>query len=113
MSNSDEQLIQAKLEQGINKNSSHIFRNKEGHLSEDTPENRQLFIETVRDPRNYLGRDKYGTQWYAKTLVTGEQIWVQVRNEEIRNAGKNPMPKTWHPGTGFSSYTRPNSQNKL
>jgi hypothetical protein len=105
MSNVDEQAIRAKLEQGINKSSRHIFRNKEGHLPDDTPENRQLFIETVREPGNYLGTDKYGTQWYAKTLVTGEQIWVQVRNDEIRNAGKNLIQKLWQPDTGFSSLT--------
>ncbi|HAA28925.1 MAG TPA: hypothetical protein DDW76_25150 [Cyanobacteria bacterium UBA11369] len=111
MSNTDQQAIRAKLEQGINKNARHIFRNKPGHLSDDTPENRQLFVETVIEPNNYLGTDKYNTQWYAKTLTTGEQIWVQVRNGEIRNGGKNPLPKTWHPDTGLSSSTQPNYQN--
>ena len=54
-------------------------------------------------PENYLGTDKYGTQWYAETLTSGAQIWVQARNDEIRNAGENSTPKTWHPETGLSA----------
>ncbi len=98
-----EEAIRAKLEAGIDKNARHIFRNNIGHLPDDTPDNRKLFIETVMEPSNYLGTDKYGTQWYTKTLPTGEQIWVQVRKGEIRNAGINPTSKTWHPDTGLSS----------
>ena len=103
MPDADQQIIRARLAQGISKNASHIFRDREGHLSQDTPENRQLFIETALEPQNYLGVDKYGTQWYAKTLANGEQIWVQVRKGEIRNAGRNLVPKAWHPDTGLST----------
>lgn len=103
MSDAQEEVRKAQLEAGINKNARHIFRNKAGHLPDDTSENRQLFIETVMEPSNYLGTDKYATEWYTKTLPTGEQIWVQVRKGEIRNAGINPTPKTWHPDTGLSS----------
>lgn len=106
MSDIDER-VRVKLETGIHKNARHIFRDKDGHLSNDTPQNRQLFIETVMEPRNYLGIDKYSTQWYSKTLTTGEQIWVQVRKGEIRNAGKNPIPKTWRPDTGLSGSNQP------
>jgi hypothetical protein len=102
MSNSDAEAIGAKLEQGINKNAKHIFRNRQGHFSEDNSQNRQLFLDTVMTSENYLGLDKYGTKWYGQTLSTGQQIWVQVRNGEIRNAGYNLPSKTWHSETGFS-----------
>lgn len=99
----DEQAVRAGLEQGISRNAKHIFRDREGHLSNDTLEHRQLFIEVVMEPENYLGSDKYGTQWYAKTLASGEQVWVQVRNGEIRNAGRNLTLKDWHPDTGLAA----------
>jgi len=102
MAEADEQAVRIKLEQGISRNAKHIFRDREGHFSIDTLEHRQLFIAVVR-PKNYLGSDKYGTQWYAKTLISGEQIWVQVRSGEIRNAGRNLIPKDWHPETGLAT----------
>lgn len=111
MSDRSGQAIRTKLEQGINKNARHIFRNKEGHLVDDNSQNRQLFLEIVMESSNYLGIDKYGTQWYAKISKAGEQIWVQVRNGEIRNAGTNSTPKTWQPDTGFSSPASPSSPN--
>ena len=92
----------ARLKSGIAKHSRHIFRDAEGHLAEDTPENRQLFVDVVMAPAHYLGADKYGTDWYAKTLPSGEQLWVQVRKGEIRNAGKNPIPKRWTAATGLA-----------
>ena len=103
MPDADQQIIRAKLEQDISRNASHIFRDREGHFSEDTLENRQLFIEIVMKPENYLGADKYGTRWYAEALTSGAQIWVQVRNDEIRNAVENSTPKTWHLETGLSA----------
>jgi len=107
MSNPDVEAIIAQLEQSINNNAKHIFRNRTGHFSEDNAPNRQLFVNTVMNPKNYLGVDKYGTLWYGETLNTGEQIWVQVRNGKIRNAGYNMPPKIWHPETGFSSPNIP------
>ncbi len=99
-----DELTRASLERGISKNAGHIFRNRVGHLSEDTLENRQLLIETAMEPSNYLGQDKYGTRWYAKTLTTAEQVWVQVRKGEIRNAGMNLTPKTWNLYIGLTSF---------
>ena len=92
----------AQLEQGITRNARHIFREAEGHFSDDTPTHRQLFIDTAINPTHYLGGDRYKTDWYAQTLATGEQIWVQVRNGEIRNAGINPVPKRWSAETGLA-----------
>lgn len=84
------------------KNASHIFRDAPGHLSCDSPENRQLLISTVT-PDNYLGEDKWGNQWYARTQDDGSEVWVETRNgTEIRDGGVNPTPGKWDPQTGLS-----------
>ena len=90
------------LEQGLNKRASHIFRNIEGHFSEDTPANRKILINTALNPDNYLGIDKWGNNWYAQTQGDDTQIWVQVRNGEIINGGFNDIPRPWNTLTGFS-----------
>ncbi len=92
----------ARLESGIAKNARHIFRDAEGHIADDTPENQQRFVDVVMESAHHLNVDKYGTDWYDKTLPTGEQLWVQVRNGEIRNAGKNQSPKRWTAETGLA-----------
>lgn len=73
-------------------NLKHIFRNEPGHLA-DTPANRRLLIDTASDPKNYLGKDKFGNEWYAKTIEDGSQAWVQLRDGKIRNSGLNDTPK--------------------
>ncbi len=85
---------------------SHIFRNATGHLLNDTPAHRQLLIDTALDPGNFLGNDKYGTEWYAKINSDGTQIWVQVRNGIIKNGGVNQTPKPFNPQTGLSKISR-------
>jgi hypothetical protein len=82
------------------KNSKHIFRNSEGHFKSDTHENRKLLLEISNDKSNFLGIDKYGSEWYAKITNNGKQIWTQVRNREIRNAGINDTPRD------FSLYSK-------
>lgn len=98
----NQQAKRARLEAGIDKNGRHIFRNAPGHFAEDTSATRQLLLDTAADSNWYLGQDKYRTDWYAQTLTSGEQIWVQVRHGEIRNAGINSTPRPWHPNTGFA-----------
>ncbi|MFN8524644.1 MAG: RHS repeat-associated core domain-containing protein [Chloroflexota bacterium] len=75
----------------------HIFRDEEGHFTEDTPENRELIREVAGDPANYLGHNKSGVDWYAKILPDGRQVWVRVRDGKITNAGINETPRTWDP----------------
>ena len=82
----------------------HIFRNKEGHIT-DTPENRELLINVVKDSKNYLGTDKHGTNWYSKTLETGKQVWVTERNNLIRDGGINNSPKQFNINTGLCKLT--------
>jgi hypothetical protein len=80
----------------------HIFRQKEGHLAEDTFENRKLFIETVNDKNNYKGTDALGINWCAITNTDGTQVWVKERDGIIRDAGINLIPKSWDGVTGFT-----------
>lgn len=86
----------------------HVFREAEGHLV-DTPENRKLIRETANNPANYVGKDKYGNQWYSEIKSDGSQIWATVRNGRIQNAGKNLTPHTWDDETGYSQNPKKNN----
>ena len=70
---------------GIAENSaSHIFRDAEGHLAEDTPENRAL-IEGVVESKNYVRTGSEGDVLYRETLPNGTQVWAKVFNGAITN----------------------------
>jgi YD repeat-containing protein len=89
----------------------HIFDNsgtRDGHVP-DTPLNRQIIVRTANDAKAYLGTDKFGNKWYAKTLPSGAQAWASVRGTEIRNGGINPagQTKTFNPTTGLTAPTPP------
>lgn len=88
-------------------NVGHIFRDAEGHFLEDIAQNRVLLEHAANDKRNFLGLDKYGNEWYAEILDDGRQIWVQVRNGEIRNGGVNNPPKVYNSKTGLSNPNKP------
>ena len=74
----------------------------DGHFADDNQINRQLLIKTVLNLDNYLGKDKWGNDWFVKNLVDGKQIWVQTRNNEIINGGLNLTPRNWNSLTGLS-----------
>jgi hypothetical protein len=95
------------LNQSIEQRKAHIFRSVEGHFAHDTPANRQLLIDTVLNINNYLGKDKWGNDWYAQTRTDNTQIWVQIRKGEIINGGLNSIPRPWNSITGFSRITPP------
>jgi len=71
----------------------HIFRDADGHLREDTPENRRILIATASRPANFLGADRFGNGWFAGRRADGTQIWVQVREGRITNGGVNVIPR--------------------
>lgn len=70
----------------------HIFRDSEGHFTQDTPQARKIIEDIVADKNNYNGLDKYGTKWYSKITLEGEQLWAGVRDGKIRYAGVNNVP---------------------
>jgi hypothetical protein len=80
----------------------HIFRQKEGHLVEDTFGNRKLFLDVANDRRNYQGTDKHGVTWYDKINPDGSQIWVKTKNDIICDAGVNKVPIIWDNETGYN-----------
>lgn len=85
----------------------HIFRKSHGHIERDTVESRQLLEGTVTR-NNFLGTDSLGgSNWYARLLPDGRQIWVQVRNGQIRNAGINDEPYVFDPSRGMVHPTIP------
>lgn len=84
----------------------HIFRDKPGHLP-DTEENRSLILKTANNPKDYLGKDKYGNDWYSQTRADGTQIWVEARNGEIWDAGINSPPRDWNSQTRLKDQPFP------
>ena len=88
----------------------HIFRDSEGHMSEDTEENRQRLEDAANNKDNYLGKDAYGNEWYAENNPDGTQTWVQVRNGKIINGGVNNIPKEYNPNIGLSRSTKPSQK---
>jgi hypothetical protein len=87
------------------KNIKHILRDDPGHLP-NTPANRQLLLDVAGNPENFLGVDKHGNAWHAKTQSDGTQIWTSSRGGEIRNGGINSSPKPFTE-TGLSKGAPP------
>jgi len=67
----------------------HIFRFKEGHLTENTPTNRYLLEECANDINNRQGVNKDGNTVYAKRNSYGKQTWTYVRDGKIIDGGVN------------------------
>ena len=84
----------------------HMFRDADGHMKEDTPENRKKLEDVANDKDNFLGTDQYGNDWYAKNNPDGSQTWVEVRGNKIRNGGINSTPRPWNPSTGLSGLNK-------
>ena len=81
---------------------NHMFGNREGHLP-DTAESRALIINLVNDQDCYIGTDRRGNEWYARTNPDGSQTWASVRNGIVQNCGENSTPHVWDPRTGLSA----------
>jgi hypothetical protein len=75
------------------KNKEHIFRDAEGHLKEDTPDNRKILVDTIKG-EYFSHTDEHGKDIYARTLENGKQVWLHVWNgDEIRDGGVNDIPR--------------------
>jgi RHS repeat-associated protein len=64
---------------------NHLFKGP--NKLADTPQNRKI-IEQISN-RKTLGVDKYGKNWYAKTMPDGTQIYTYSQNGVIKGAGVN------------------------
>jgi hypothetical protein len=71
----------------------HLFRDADGHFSQDTPVNRQVLIEVASRRGNFVGTDRFGNDRFMETRTDGTQLWVHVRGDKITNGGLNPGPK--------------------
>ena len=78
----------------------HIFRDKTAHLP-DTPENRKMLTELANNKKCHIGKDKWGNDWHARNNEDGTQDWVEHRNQNISDGGRNQRPKTWDEVTGL------------
>ena len=79
----------------------HIFRDAEGHIPDNTLENRALLEDVANNIQNFRGIDKYGNKWFTKILEDGSEVWVESRNGNIFDGGINESPKQWKPDTGL------------
>lgn len=79
----------------------HIFRGKDGHLS-DTPDNRKTLYNLANDKSAHMGKDNRGLDWHIKLNEDGTQTWVTSLNGVIQNGGINNPPHKWDPMTGLS-----------
>jgi len=78
----------------------HIFADRSGHII-DTPQNRQLVLDTAKNQKNYMGPGVNEKEVYGSILPDGTQVWVEVRKGIIQNTGINIKPRTYIPGIGF------------
>lgn len=91
----------------------HIFRKEENHFELDTPQNREIIENVANDEKNYLGPNRFGNKWYGKIIKNGKQIWVEVRDNKIINAGINKTPQEYNPISGLSQQFKPVKIRKL
>ncbi|MGN9163740.1 hypothetical protein ACTNDY_00445 [Tissierellaceae bacterium HCP3S3_D8] len=89
------------------KQKDHIFRDADGHFAEDNLSNRQKLEDVVNNGENYLGKYRFGNDWYTKTSVDGTQTWGKVRNGSIENGGINKIPRSYNSQTGLSNPIKP------
>lgn len=77
----------------------HIFRNAVGHVNPTSVASQQrfmrLFAAVASNPNNLVktvnpAAAAAGVQTFQQTFRSGRQVWVQVLNGQIRNAGVNP-----------------------
>ena len=88
----------------FDKNIRHIFRKALGHFWYDTLQNRKILLDTAADMKNFRTTDENGNHCFEKILSTGQQIWVEVRDQCIRNGGINDVVRNVDPIKGFRNF---------
>lgn len=76
-------------------------------LFPDTPENHRMLEKLVSDQTNKLGTDSWGSEWYARILSDGRQLWANVRHGEIQCGGIRQTAKPFNSKVGLSSPNNP------
>jgi len=87
-------------------NRTHIFDDRPGHLI-DTPENREKIINLVKNPENFVTKDRHGKLWFGKILPNGTQLWAHVVKGVVTNCGLNATPLESDPAYGYSNPNKP------
>jgi len=85
---------------------NHLFDNRDGHLI-NTEANKQIIMNLIKNPENFIIRDDFKKYWFAKTLDDGTQIWAHIINDVITNCGINETPREGNSGTGLSRLDKP------
>ncbi len=75
-------------------------------LFPDTINNRRLLQDLLNRPENYLGKAN-GSDWYARLLPNGSQLWACHYNGELRCAGIRRSPVDFDPVNGLSTPQHP------
>jgi filamentous hemagglutinin len=76
----------------------HIFSKRKGHVA-DTLENRRLLESVAFERKNLVGKKQAGgSELFVKQLDDGRQVWIEVRNGIIQDAGLNDSPRSFWPG---------------
>lgn len=81
---------------------AHIFGDRPGHLT-DTPSHRAEILAVANDPECYLGHDRWGNHWFARTNEDGTQTWAETRGGTIFEGGRNDTPRDFDPETGLNA----------
>jgi hypothetical protein len=71
---------------------THIFQVKDGHMPVDTPANRAILQNGVRNGVK-VGTNEFGMSTYRQLLPDGTQTWVQVYKGAIKDGGINQIPR--------------------
>lgn len=80
---------------------NHIFpKDKSGHDPYSDAHYAEL-QELVRDPSNFLGKDKHGNQWFNKIKENGEQKWAKAFGKQVKSGGTNSSPVPYDPELGL------------
>lgn len=76
----------------IGRGANHTFSGRPGKFA-DTPANRELIEGIANGGGRSLGKDRYGKEWFVKTLDNGRQVYVYTKDGVIKGAGFNSPPR--------------------
>jgi|GEM_PF-1470124 len=90
-------------------NKHHIFDDRLGYII-DTPENRQLILDLVKNFANFQTKGEFDKLWFGEILPDNRQLWAEVRNNIITNCGINEEPRECDSRRGYSNPNKPSQK---